>query len=68
MKTILPLLLAGALALGNLACKSNPSSASADCICGQPIANMKGCPHEACAHGETNSANPDCVCGSLSIE
>jgi hypothetical protein len=69
MKSLFPLLLAGALALGSLACRSqSPSTAEGvECVCGQPLAEMQGCPHPTCASGHTNPDNPDCVCGTLSI-
>jgi hypothetical protein len=68
MKSLIPLLLAGALALGSLACRSNPESEGVECICGQPIADVQGCPHPACASGESNPDNPECVCGTLSLD
>jgi hypothetical protein len=68
MKSAISFLLAGALGLGSLACRSNPGTEGVECICGQPIANMHGCPHPACASGEANSDKPECVCGTLSLE
>jgi hypothetical protein len=47
--------------------KSHDASHSAPCTCGQPEADMEGCAHDACMHGQRNPANPDCVCGTLSI-
>lgn len=66
MKHLLPLLLACAIGLP-LACRSSAPAADLPCICGTPEADMQGCPHSTCMHGERNPANPDCVCGSLSI-
>ena len=70
MKTLLPLLVLPLLALGSLACRSQPDASDAaavECICGEPIADVEGCPHPVCARGERNPGNPECVCGTLSI-
>lgn len=70
MKIAVRFLLAGALALGSLACRSSGSTegtAEVECLCGQPLADMQGCPHPDCAEGRSNPDNPDCVCGTLSI-
>lgn len=52
-----------------LACRSTPTAAKDEvpCTCGQPVADVEGCAHEACAHGKRNPDNPDCVCGTLTI-
>jgi len=63
------LLLALVACIAPLGCRSNDAAANdaVPCTCGQPMANMEGCAHPQCVHGERNPDNPDCVCGSLTI-
>ena len=72
MNTSRALLLLASLAL--VACKSSePEPAddvdlsSVECICGQPEAQIEGCPHPLCVSGEGNVDNPDCVCAPLKL-
>lgn len=39
-----------------------------DCICGQPLEAIEGCPHPLCIAGERNPDNPDCVCGPIEFD
>ena len=41
----------------------DPSQAT--CVCGQPEAQLDGCPAPKCMRGEGNPDNADCVCGSI---
>ncbi len=67
-----------ALLLCASACKSNDSNSNAaagtsaasstsqsQCLCGDPVADLYGCPMASCASGEGNSDNPHCACGAL---
>jgi hypothetical protein len=61
-------LLALAVILLPLGCRSTSASDGIPCTCGTPEAAMEGCAHPLCLAGKNNPDNPECVCGTLSFE